>query len=144
MFKGKITFEPCVLPEFKVERALAVDQFRAQDFGIGDNGWIANDLTMLARATSMSQAQAILQRLVQRDAQKSNIPAGTKLKDAYNYVRPRYCQSELEVAQFAEALAQFEVSQAETARAAFPLEDASKDDGSVSTQPASPAPASTE
>lgn len=138
MFKTPITFELAHVDEFRSEKVLAVDQFRAQDFGMSDNGWIANDISMLARATSMAQAQAILQRLVTREDTKSNIPKGTKLKDAYNYVRPRYCQSELEVAQFAEALAQFELNQEEQARVAFPLDD--KPDADAGTQPVTPTP----
>ena len=42
-----------------------IDQFDSQDFNLNEAGWIRNDISQLARATSQSQYDAIMRRLVE-------------------------------------------------------------------------------
>lgn len=115
MFKIVSSYKELVLPKVHISLAMVVDQMSAQDFNLGPNGFQQNDLTALSRATTMQQAELILKRLVDNsDKQVSNLPKNIPLKDCFNYIKPRYAQSELECALFAEVVAQYEQNKINT------------------------------
>lgn len=76
-----------------------VDQFDAQDFNENEAGWIRNDISQLARATSQSQYDAIMRRLVELK-QEGGIKEGTTVEEAISQIKPRYAQSPNEIEQF--------------------------------------------
>lgn len=84
-------FEPCGV--------CAVDQFLNNDFNLNDCGWLRNDLSALAAATTREQYEEILRRLKELPA-TSSLPKDVKLKDAFNLIKPRMCQTENEFADF--------------------------------------------
>ena len=103
MFAGKKVIEKCpipALPESRFSRVIPIDKFNAQDFNKNDAGWISNDISALSRAQSMQEVEILLKRL-QEFKSSSNLPEGVKLKDAFNFIRPRACQSENEFVEFA-------------------------------------------
>lgn len=115
MFKIVSSYKELVYPKVHISLAMVVDQMSAQEFNLGPNGFQQNDLTALSRATTMQQAELILKRLVDNsDKQVSNLPKNIPLKDCFNYIKPRYAQSELECALFAEVVAQYEQNKINT------------------------------
>lgn len=100
--------------KFSIKKVCSVDQFAAQSFNIAANGFIGNPLSQLARATSVQQIENILKRVTEVPSQ-SNLPKNIKLVDAFNYIKPRYAQSELECLLFAEQVAAYEQNQIDTA-----------------------------
>lgn len=76
-----------------------IDQFDAQPFNNNDAGWIRNDISQLARATSQSQYDALMRRLVEIKAE-GGIKEGTSVEEAISQIKPRYAQSPNEIEQF--------------------------------------------
>lgn len=76
-----------------------VDQFDSQDFNENEAGWIRNDISQLARATSQSQYESIMRRLVELK-QEGGIKDGTTVEEAISQIKPRYAQSPNEIEQF--------------------------------------------
>ena len=109
MFKGKRKIAQVLIPDMPKERlslVMAVDQYPSQDFNRNDAGWISNDLSNLARAQSQAEVELLLKRLTEVAPQKSNLPKGASLKgaslkQAFDLIRPRYCQTENEFVDFA-------------------------------------------
>lgn len=79
----------------------SIDQFDSQDFNLNEAGWIRNDISQLARATSQSQYDAIIRRLVELK-QEGGIDEKTSIDDAIAMIKPRYAQSPNEIQQFIE------------------------------------------
>lgn len=92
-FREKIDVQP--------EHLCTVDQFDAQDFNLNDAGYIRNSISALSRATSQSQYDAIMRRLVELK-NEGNIKPDTKVEDAISQIIPRYCQSPNELERFME------------------------------------------
>lgn len=104
MFKSKRIISTGLIPDMPVKRlsrVMAIDQYPSQDFNLNDCGWISNDLSQLARAQSQAEVELLLKRLTEIHAQKSNLPEKCSLKEAYDMIRPRYCQTENEFVDFA-------------------------------------------
>ena len=78
-----------------------IDQFDAQEFNKNEAGWIRNDISQLARATSQSQYDAIMRRLVELK-QEGGIDDKTSIDEAIAMIKPRYAQSPNEIQQFIE------------------------------------------
>lgn len=76
--------------------AVTVDQFDAQEFNLNDAGWIRNTISELSRATSKSEYDAIMARLVELK-NVGGIPEGTSIHDAISMIKPRWCQSPNEI-----------------------------------------------
>ena len=79
----------------------SIDQFDSQEFNRNEAGWIRNDISQLARATSQSQYDAIMHRLVELK-QEGGIDEKTSIDDAIAMIKPRYAQSPNEIQQFIE------------------------------------------
>lgn len=77
---------------------VCVDQFAAQDFNLNDCGWIRNDLSAAVRAQSLTEYQAIVQRLVEIKSD-GGIPDDMSIDEAISLIKPRWAQSpnELEI-----------------------------------------------
>lgn len=86
--------EKTPLPEYLV----CIDQFSGQDFNLNDAGWIRNDLSAAVRAQSLTEYQAIVNRLVEIK-QQGGIPDDMPLDQAISQIKPRWAQSpnELEI-----------------------------------------------
>lgn len=111
-------FESCIeeSPVNRHGQLLPIDQFNAQDFNIGANGWIVNPINALNRAQTLEQARLILSSMTEQKGHY-NIPEGMSLTKAFDYIRPRYAQSEQEVLAFAEQLGKVEQSEIDAAYA---------------------------
>lgn len=83
---------------------VAIDNFAAQDFFDNAAGWTRNDLAQLAAAKSKEEYMMIVERLSQRDG-KFNMSDKDSIADGIKRTMSRYCQSPLEIAEFAERLA---------------------------------------
>lgn len=88
--------------QFIKDVGIVIDQFDAQSFNLNEAGWPRNDIAQMARAQSKAEFDAIMQRLAVRDSQPSNIPKGMTDAEIYDFCRPRYSQSPLELEQFIE------------------------------------------
>lgn len=86
-----------------------IEQFASKEFFENACGWTRNDLALLAAATTKSQYDAILQSLTEIKPQ-FNVKDGTKLEDAFKQITPRWCQSPMEISQFAEYAAQLQIN----------------------------------
>lgn len=117
MFKSERVIVKCETLTLKPSKLMAVDQFLSGDFNKNDAGWFRNDLSALAAAQTREQYEAILRRLKEMPS-SSNIPEGTKLEDAFNFIRPRYVQTENEFADFAEFMTKKGLEAQEAAYAA--------------------------
>ena len=93
---------------------VAVEQFDAADFNRNDNGFIRNDIAQLARATSESEYQAMLKKLVVLK-NEGGIPDGMKLSDAVQLIKPRYCQTPAELERFASDVARLDMEKLDDA-----------------------------
>lgn len=82
-------------PEF----VRSIDQFDAQEFNKNDAGWLRNDISQLARATSQSQYDAIMRRLVELK-HSGSIPDDVSKEDAIAMIKPRWAQSPNELEEF--------------------------------------------
>lgn len=80
---------------------LVVDNFDSQPFNLNEAGWTRNDISQLARATSQSQYEAIMSRLVELKSE-GNIPKDTPVEDAICMIKPRFAQSPVEIEQWLE------------------------------------------
>lgn len=76
-----------------------VDQFDAQDFNKNDCGWTRNDIAQIARAQSLDEYHAIVDRLVEV-RQQGGLPDGITDREAFDSIKPRYAQSACEVENF--------------------------------------------
>ena len=76
-----------------------IDQFDSKDFNTNDAGWIRNDISQLVRATSQSQYDAIMRRLVELK-QEGGIPDDMTVEQAISQIKPRYAQSPNEIEEF--------------------------------------------
>ena len=112
MFAQVKVFTEYVLPQGKDIPVAPIEQFAAKEFFNNDAGWTRNDIAVLAACTSKSQYDAIVQRLVERKAD-FNLKPDTKLIDAYKICTPRWCQSPLELQNFAEYAANLQLADAE-------------------------------
>lgn len=92
-------------------RIVAIEQFAGQDFNNNPAGWTRNDIAQLAAATTKSQYDAIVQRLSENKG-RFNIPDDMTMADAVKVIQPRYCQSPLEIQQFAEHIGQMKLDDA--------------------------------
>lgn len=104
MFRSSISYRSiagCVaaVVDSPKEFVRVVDQFDAQDFNENEAGWIRNDISQLARATSQSQYDAIMRRLVELK-QEGGIKEGTTVDEAISQIKPRYAQSPNEIEHF--------------------------------------------
>lgn len=88
-----------LIKDYPKEFLCPIDQFDSKDFNLNDAGWIRNDISQLARATSQSQYDAIMRRLVELK-QEGGIPEGTKVEDAISMIKPRFAQSPNEIEDF--------------------------------------------
>lgn len=91
-----------LLPDFEdktpAHELVVIDQFAAQDFNLNDCGWIRNDLSAAVRAQSLTEYQAIVQKLVEIKSD-GGIPDDMPLEEAISQIKPRWAQSpnELEI-----------------------------------------------
>lgn len=92
-------------------RVVPIDQFAAKDFNANAAGWTRNDISQLVAATTKSQYDAIAERLIQNKG-RYNIPDDMTMADAVKVIQPRYCQSPLEIQQFAEHVGQLKLDEA--------------------------------
>ena len=113
MFAQKVIYGELIIPIGKI-LPCPIEQFPAKDFFQNECGWIRNDIAVLAATTSKSQYDAIVQRLVQRKTE-FNLKPDTKLVDAYKVVVPRWCQSPMELANFAEYAANLQLADVDSA-----------------------------
>ena len=113
MFAQKINYNELIVPN-GVVIPCAIEQFPAKEFFQNECGWTRNDIAVLAATTSKSQYDAIVQRLVERKAE-FNLKPDTKLVDAYKTCVPRWCQSPMELANFAEYAANLQLSDVDDA-----------------------------
>ena len=81
------------------EFLVSIDQFDSKDFNINEAGHIRNDISALARATSQSQYDALMKRLVEL-RNTGGIDEKTSIDDALSMIKPRYAQSPNEIEQF--------------------------------------------
>lgn len=88
-----------VLSDYPNAFKCPIDQFDSKDFNTNDAGWIRNDISQLARATSQSQYDAIVRRLVELK-QEGGIPDGMTIEQAISQIKPRYAQSPNELEDF--------------------------------------------
>lgn len=88
-----------VLKDYPKEFLCPIDQFDSKDFNTNDAGWIRNDISQLARATSQSQYDAIMRRLVELK-QQGGIPDDMTVEQAISQIKPRYAQSPNEIEEF--------------------------------------------
>lgn len=112
MFAQVKVYSEYVAPIGKDIPVAPIEQFSAKEFFNNDAGWTRNDISVLAACTSKSQYDAIVQRLVERKAD-FNLKPDTKLVDAYKICMPRFCQSPLELQNFAEYAANLQLADAE-------------------------------
>lgn len=113
MFAQKINYSELIVPKGAI-LPCPIEQFPAKDFFQNECGWTRNDIAVLAATTSKSQYDAIVQRLVERKAE-FNLKPDTKLVDAYKTCVPRWCQSPMELANFAEYAANLQLSDVDDA-----------------------------
>ena len=113
MFAQKINYSELIVPKGDI-LPCAIEQFPAKEFFSNECGWTRNDIAVLVATTSKSQYDAIVQRLVERKAE-FNLKPDTKLVDAYKTCVPRWCQSPLELANFAEYAANLQLSDVDSA-----------------------------
>ena len=111
-FPNKMILEPDYLNDSAP--MVAVEQFDAADFNRNDNGFIRNDIAQLARATSESEYQAMLKKLVVLK-NEGGIPDGMKLSDAVQLIKPRYCQTPAELERFASDVARLDMEKLDEA-----------------------------
>ena len=97
-----------------IKQVAVVDQYDAQPFNVNDVGTIRNDISALARAQSKSEFDMILARLNVTPDDKS-LPKELTDKDALKLVRSRYCQSPLELEQYAAQLASYDSARLDAA-----------------------------
>lgn len=90
-----------------IRRCVPVDNFDAQTFNLNDAGWSRNDICQLARAQSQSEYDAIMHRLVTLPDKKGLSDSLSKAEKIRS-IKPRYCQSNMELQSYAEYVATVE------------------------------------
>ena len=90
-----------VRKETRVDKLCVVDQFDAQDFNLNSAGWTRNDICQLARAQTQQEYDAIMKRLNIIPDAPGNADGKSRL-DAINGIKSRYCQSAVEIEQYAQ------------------------------------------
>lgn len=113
MFAQKTNYSELIVPKGDI-LPCAIEQFPAKEFFENECGWTRNDIAVLAATTSKSQYDAIVQRLVERKAE-FNLKPDTSLVDAYKTLVPHWCQSPLELANFAEYAANLQLADVDDA-----------------------------
>lgn len=83
---------------------IMVDQIGSMEFSKKNNGFQRGAVSALSQIQTEQQALSVLRVLQQRPAQY-NLTGDVSAKDAFNMVRPRFCQMPSELEQFAEHLA---------------------------------------
>ena len=78
---------------------VAIDQYNAQSFNLGFNGFPANDLTLLERAQTLAECQLIAQRLQEVKVANPNLE-GKSDADIIKMIKPRVVQSPAEVERY--------------------------------------------
>ena len=134
MFSQKINYSELIVPNGDI-LPCAIEQFPSKDFFQNECGWTRNDIAVLAATTSKSQYDAIVQRLVERTAE-FNLKPDTKLVDAYKTCVPRWCQSPMELANFAEYAANLQLSDVDDAYLKMRPEQAEKTEKSQEVEKA--------
>lgn len=76
-----------------------IDQFPSQDFNRGANGFPANDLTLLSRATSSREYEMILARLKEVQLQQPDNSKKTN-KQIISEIMPSWVQTPSEIDKF--------------------------------------------
>ena len=104
-----LQFVPCTI--------CAVDQFLNNQFNMNDFGWLRNDISALAAASTREQYEEILRRLKELPA-TSSIPDNLPLQDAFDVIKPRYMQTENEFVEFVGFMTEKGMKNAEKAYAA--------------------------
>lgn len=99
MFKNVRKDSRVVASDAVIARICVVDQFLNGSWNLNDAGWKRNDIAALAAAQTYEQYKVILERLKELPV-KNGIKDGTKLSDAFEQIRPRYCQTENEFVDF--------------------------------------------
>lgn len=94
-----LSFRAKVSKDYPIDFKCPIDQFDSQDFNTNDAGWIRNDISQLARATSQSQYDAIMRRLVELK-QEGGLPDDMPIEQAISQIKPRYAQSPNEIEDF--------------------------------------------
>lgn len=103
MFKGIRVIEQIGASPFAIERSCPVDQTLRNSFNKNDAGWLRNDLSALAAASTKEQYDLILSRMKELST-SSNLPKDVSFRDAFDYIKPRTMQTENEFADFSEFL----------------------------------------
>ena len=117
MFKGIRIIEVIVNSPFAIERSCPVDQTLRSSFNKNDAGWLRNDLSALAAASTKEQYDLILSRMKELNT-SSNLPKDVSVRDAFDYIKPRSMQTENEFADFAQYLTKKGIDNAKAAYAA--------------------------
>ena len=92
-----------------VLRAVAIDQFPAQDFNLNDAGWPRNVISELSHAQSKAEYDMILSR-IQELRGNYNIPDDMDTDTAISLIKPRSYQSACDFEKFAEKAADYDMS----------------------------------
>lgn len=103
-----------------------IDQFDAQEFNINECGVIRSDISKLARAQSQSEYDAIMKRIGISPA-RYGIDEKMTIKDAFERVRPRSCQSPCELQAYVDSLPYDSASVDDAYRKALSDVDVAKD-----------------
>ena len=93
---------------------IMVDQICSMEFSKKNNGFQRGAVSALAQIQTEQQAISVLRVLQQRPAQY-NLTGDVSAKDAFNMVRPRFCQMPTELDQFAEHLAKGDMAKLDAA-----------------------------
>ena len=101
MFRFSHRSVPFVSLDISKVRLAAIDTFNSQDFNINECGFIRNDISLLARAQSQSEFDAIMRRIGSVEP-IYDVHDGETLQQAFDSIRPRHLQSSSELAAFAE------------------------------------------
>lgn len=80
--------------------ARVVDQFPAQDFNIGANGFVSNDISVLARAQSEQEFQLILNRLKEYKVNNPDTSGLTDREIIQRFLIPANIQSPAEIERY--------------------------------------------
>lgn len=138
MFYSESNLKPRFFVETNKRCSLVVEQFDGKDFNNNECGWTRNDISQLARAQSKQEFDMILSRLSELKPSSDGIT-----KDTIDKIKPRYCQSPLELQVFAESVAQREMKiNEQKIHEAFEAKQASSPSEPAAPAASSPAAAS--
>lgn len=83
----------------RVKRVSSVDQFDAQDFMLGENGFKRSDISAYFHAEDQRLRDAILARM-QEVKLPEGYPADTPVGDIIDSIVPAYCKTSAQVREF--------------------------------------------